>query len=88
MKDISSMAQEVINPWPYIEKVLATEFVAAETDSRDVGSVYINHAGTHQHVLVNTAMDNAYLAIIVDVENKNIPGHHFLNLNKKYGLTH
>ena len=88
MTDITSSAEEMINIWPYVEKVLSSEYADAETDSWDVEYVYINQPESHQHILLNTEMENIFLVVVVDVTNKSIYGHHLLNLNQKYGLNH
>ena len=87
MTDVTNTADEVVNVWPYVEIVLSTEFAEQETDSWDVEFVYINQPKSYQHILINTQIENAYLVIVVDVIGKSIFGHHFLNLNQKYGLT-
>lgn len=88
MKEVTSTAEEVVNIWPYVENVLESEFADAETDTWDVEYIYFNEPESHQHVLINTGMENIYLVIVVAVAQKAVYGHHLLNLNNKYGLSH
>ena len=41
----------------------------------------------HTHILLNYGVPNLYLAIVVAHSTDSVLGHHFLNLNEKYGLT-
>ena len=88
MTDITSTAEEVVEVWEYIEGVMYTEYACVETDSWDVEYIYTNQSESHQHILINTGMENVYLIVVVDVHSKSIYGHHLLNLNQKYGLSH
>ncbi len=87
MKDVTQEAEELVEPWGYIEEVLSTEYKDQETDEWYTEYVYENTPRTHQHILVNTGMENVYLVIVVDISRRAIWGHHLLNLNQKYGLT-
>ena len=86
MENVTSTAEEVVDVWPYIEQVLATDFAELDTDDWNVDYVYINAAGTYQHLLVDTCVENVHLVVVVDMSSKTIYGHHLLNLNQKYGL--
>ena len=88
MLDITTTAEEVINVWPYVENVLTSDYAEADTGSWDVEYVYINQPESHQHILINTGMENVYLVVVVDIHKRSIYGHHLLNLNQKYGLSH
>jgi hypothetical protein len=88
MNDITQTAEEIVEVWPYLDSVFRKEYTEADTDSWDVEFVYINESETYQHILVNTQMENIYLVVVVDIGNREIVGHHLLNLSKKYGLSH
>lgn len=88
MTDITATAEEIVDVWLYIEEVLASEYEGIDTDSWDVEYVYVNQSESHQHILINTGMENVYFVVVVDAHQKEIFGHHLLNLNQKYGLTH
>ena len=88
MTDVTDTAVVLVDIWPYTEAVLSSEYADAETENWDVEYVYINQSKSHQHILINTGMANIYFVVVVDVENKSIYGHHLLNLNQKYGLSH
>ena len=88
MKDVTQAAGEIVEVWPYLDSVFKKEFSEAETDGWEVEYVYINEPETHQHILVNTRMENVYLVVVVDIGSREIFGHYLLNLNEKYGLSH
>jgi hypothetical protein len=88
MKDITQTAEEIVEIWPYLDSVFRKEYSETETNSWEVEYVYINEPETHQHILVNTKMENIYLVVVVDIRSREIFGHHLLNLNEKYGLSH
>ncbi|RJS94159.1 hypothetical protein [Salinisphaera sp. Q1T1-3] len=88
MTDVTTSVVAMVDVWPYIERVLASEYEAFETDSWDVEYVYINRPESHLHLLINTGMENVYLVVVVDILEKEIYGHDLLNLNQKYGLGH
>ena len=88
MIDITATAEQVVDVWPYIEEVLSSEYEDIDTVKWDVAYVYINQSESHQHILINTGMENIYLVVVVDILQKHIFGHHLLNLNQKYGLSH
>lgn len=88
MIDITSNAEELLDIWPYIDKVIAAEYATAETDDWDVQYVYMNQPGSHQHILIDTGMPNIYLVVVITVRERVIFGHYLLNLNHKYQLDH
>jgi len=87
MRDVTSSAQELTNIWPYAQAAMVEDFPDAHTCNWNTEYVYEHPSAKWQHILINTEMPNAYLVIVVEVASKSIVGHHFLNLNRKYGLT-
>jgi hypothetical protein len=87
MRNITESAQELVEIWPYAKAAMARDFPGVHTCNWDVEYVYEHPSGKWQHVLINTEMTNAFLVLVIEVAPKSIVGHHFLNLNRKYGLT-
>ena len=87
MRNVTETAQELAKVWPYAEAAMARDFPGAHTCNWDTEYVYEDANAKWQHVLINTEMPNAYLVVVVEIATKSILGHHFLNLNQKYGLT-
>jgi len=87
MRNVTQSAREIVEIWPYAEAAIARDFPDAHTCNWDAEYVYEDPSARWQHILINTEMPNAYLVIVVEVASKSIVGHHFLNLNRKYGLT-
>jgi hypothetical protein len=87
MQDVTDSAQQLVEIWPYAEAAMAQDFPGAHTCNWNTEYVYEDAHRNWQHILINTEMANAYLVVVVEVASKSIIGHHFLNLNRKYGLT-
>lgn len=88
MANVTESAPVLVDIWPYAETVLSNEFEGRDTSTWDVEHVYENQGGWHQHILIQTDVPNAFLVLVVDIARRSIMGHHFLNLNAKYGLGH
>lgn len=89
MRDITATAEEAaVDIWPYVDRVLATEYADADTDAWDVDYVYANPTKPYQHVLIHTSMAQVYLVVVVNVARRAVHGHHLLNLNRLYNLDH
>ena len=86
LRDVTQEATNVINIWPYVESVPSTDLEGHEVYGQFVEYVYRDRTGRYDHVLVMTRTKNVYLAVVVDIANDQIFGHHLLNLNEKYGL--
>ncbi|EKE87658.1 hypothetical protein [Idiomarina xiamenensis] len=88
MRDISDSAEKIVDIWPYLTQVLADEYAEVDTGAWDTEYVYENPQQTHQHVLINAGMENVYLVVVIDIDNRCIFGRHLLNLNQLYNLSH
>ena len=75
-----------VNIWDYVSAIPSTDFGSTSIEGRDVDYVYRTDDGRYDHVLISTTTKNVYLAIIVDLVNAEVIGHHILDLNAKYGL--
>lgn len=84
MVDVTATAEAIVDIWPYVDAVPATDI--EDWAAHDVEFVY-RHPSQHvDHVLIRTCRENCYLVILIDRDGANIIGHHFLNLNRLYGL--
>ena len=52
----------------------------------DVASIYRDGRYRYDHVLFETATENIFLVVVVDLGNATVLGHHLLDLNAEYGL--
>lgn len=86
MVEITETAEQVVDIWPYADRVLGEAFPDIPADNFDVQHVYRDEDGRYHHVIINIGQDGFYLVVIVDVAGAAIHGHHFLNLDAKYSL--
>jgi hypothetical protein len=84
MKDVTFEAEEVVDVWPYVESIPPSDLRGRSLN--DVEYVFRSGSGRHLHVLVGTDATNVFLAVVVDVERRDVFGHHLLDLNEKYGV--
>lgn len=87
MLDVTEMAEPIVDIWSYVQH-LVTDNVVLEYvyNNQLVEAVYRNDKSTFDHVLLPTDKPNAFVAIIVDLEQREVKGHFRLDLNKEYGL--
>jgi hypothetical protein len=48
--------------------------------------VWLNAAGTYEHIVFETNHKRVYLVIVHDLKAHAVLGHHLLDINEKYGL--
>jgi hypothetical protein len=87
MRDVTRDATNVIDIWPYVDSVPPPDLGGHQVYDRFVECVYRDATGRFDHVLVMTQAKNVYLAVVVDVSQDRIHGHHLLDLNEEYGLA-
>lgn len=88
MNDVTSTAEPVVDIWSYLDAVFACQFADMATDEWDVEYVYQHPTERWLHVLLGTGMENIHLVVVIDLRQPSILGHHLLNLNQRYGLSH
>lgn len=87
MRDVTATATNVIDIWPYVAAIPASDAQGHEVVFGEVERVYRSADGAHDHVLAVTTSKNVYIAVIVDLIADQILGHRLLDLNAEYGLT-
>ena len=87
MRDVLRTATNVIDIWPYVAAIPATELFGNVIVDGCVENVYRNGTETFDHVLVVTQTKNVFVVVVVDLVRTTILGHHLLDLNHEYGLT-
>lgn len=87
MFDVTTTADPVVDIWLYVEKLVTEKLVDQVVfDNGLVEFVYRSDDNKFDHVLLSTLNENVFTVIIIDISNKFIKGHYFLDLNEKYGL--
>ena len=87
MRDVLSTATNVIDIWPYVAEIPASDLSGNDVVTGCVEHVYRNADGTYDHVLVVTGTQNVFLVVVADLTRDTIVGHHLLDLNREYGLA-
>jgi hypothetical protein len=87
MRDVTPSAKPVVDIWPYVRAVPPSELRGHEVWDDFVESVYRTGDERFDHVLVCTKTPDVFLAVVVNRTERNIYGHHLLNLRQFYGLS-
>jgi len=85
MKDVTGSVENAINIWPYVDAIDPVSICVKTI--LDVTYVYRDAQARYDHVIVETDQENVVLVIVVDIDKAAVFGHHFLDLNIKYGLS-
>ncbi len=72
--------------WPYFDTIPPNDF-SGHRFSGDVTYVYEHPSGFFQHVLVNSEDKNVFLAIVLNVQAKQVVGHRVVDFCAMYGLN-
>ena len=86
MKRLSSNAIPPFEFWDYFSGIPTADFEGHDCSAGSVAYVYENSTGHFQHVLINSEGKNIFMALILDIQARNVFGHRLLNLNREYGL--
>lgn len=86
MHDVTEIATDVLDIWPYVDSVPAEDLENHSIYERFVEYVYRTDDGRFDHVLVMTTTKNVYLTVVIDLLRNLIYGHWLLDLNREYGL--
>jgi hypothetical protein len=86
MQDVTETAEPVVDIWPFVEQLVQSGIVLPYVLAKFlVEKVYRNSEGSFDHVLLPTDKSNFFVAVIVDLHNKEVKGYYRLNFNKEYG---
>jgi hypothetical protein len=86
MHNVTKTATDVLDIWPYVNAVPASDLEGHSIDDDFVDVVFRSDDNRFDHVLVMTKTKNVYLAVVVDLARGSIYGHRLLDLNREYGL--
>jgi hypothetical protein len=83
-------ADESFRPVPlgdYVSECISHHALPTSREDIQIEHVYVAADQRHTHVMLHYGIPNLYLVIVVTHDTDSVLGHHFLNLNEKYGLT-
>ena len=86
MENVTGQDSNVLDIWPYVDAVPISDLEGHILHNRFVECVYRTPDARFDHVLVMTKTKNVYLAVVVDLEQDAVHGHHLLDLNRLYGI--
>ncbi len=87
MHDVTQSATDVLDVWPYVAAVPATDLDGHKVYDRFVEAVYRSGDERFDHVLVMTKTKNVFLVVVVDLVKDRVQGHHLLDLKTEYGRS-
>ncbi|HEV3262103.1 MAG TPA: hypothetical protein VG013_34950 [Gemmataceae bacterium] len=87
MHNVTETATDVLDIWPYVDSVPASNLEGHSIYDRFVEVVYRTDDDCFDHVNVITRTKNVYLVVVVDLVHDSIYGHRLLDLNREYGLS-
>lgn len=85
IRRLTEEAVPVVDFWPYFEAIPADHFESHDCSEGEVDYVY-RMGNRYDHVLVNSTTPNVFMAIVVDLDERCVPGHRLINFNELYGL--
>ncbi len=87
MKLLSEAAEAPFGFWDYFEAIPLEDFAGHNCSAGEVNYVWEHPEGRFQHVLVNSEDKNVSMVLVLDLLNRQVPGHRLLDLNEEYGLN-
>lgn len=72
--------------WDYVDQIAPADF-GGRSIRGDVSHAYADPTDRWHHLLIATDEDQVFLAIVLDVANNTVLGHHLLDLPRIYGVT-
>ena len=84
MADISNSATELVDLWGYADQVIGNAYHNCTAWEWRVAHIYESADARYQHILIPVPKDDTYLTVVVDVDARQILGHHILDLGALY----
>ncbi len=72
--------------WGYVDAIPIADYLGYLCQG-DVSYVWEDFSGKFRHVLLNSQDKNVFMAVVLDLSEGKVLGHHLLNLNELYGLN-
>jgi hypothetical protein len=73
--------------WHYFDSIPDEDFDGHDFSGGTVTDAWTMPATNHQHVLIRCETANVFLVLILDLRQRQVYGHHVLDLRKLYGLS-
>ena len=80
MKRLGPDAEPPLDFWAYFEAIPEADFEGHDCSAGDVTYVWEHPEGRYQHVLIDSADGNVFMALVLDAAEKRVVGHHLLDL--------
>jgi hypothetical protein len=73
--------------WTYFDSIPAEDFQNHDCSAGSVRWVWRSGDGRYEHVLVNSQGDgDMFMAMVLDLHNREVLGHRLLDMKSEYGL--
>jgi hypothetical protein len=85
MTDITKNFTATDDVWAYIDELNTEKYNISKhvKDNKLIEKVYVDSHKTYEQILIPTVNKSVYLIIVISLKNKNVFGHHLLDLSKK-----
>jgi hypothetical protein len=75
------------NFWPYFDEIPPADFEGHDCSAGQVTYVYRDASGLYEHVLIDSKIQDVFMALVLDRRNLTVVGHRLLNLPGLYEST-
>jgi hypothetical protein len=84
MTDVTETAEPVVDITDYVQELVADGLVLPDTIEEElIEIIYRNEAETHDHILLPTADEEVFIALVIDLDAAQIMGHYRMDLNEE-----
>jgi UDP-N-acetylmuramyl pentapeptide synthase len=73
--------------WDYFDAIPGQDFDGHDFSAGAVTNAWTMPSTDHQHVLIRCETANVFLVLVLDLRQRQVHGHHLLDIRKLYGLT-
>jgi hypothetical protein len=73
--------------WPYFDAIPPADFAGFDFSEGLVTNAWTMPTLGLQHVLVRCDVANVFLVLVLDLDARQVRGHHILDLNDLYGVA-
>ena len=86
MINVTESAEEIVDLWGYADPIIESDYHNCTAWNWGVNHIYESQDGSYQHIGIAVPIDNTYLIVIANKNEKKIIGHYILDLGLMYGV--
>jgi hypothetical protein len=85
MRRLGPEAQPPVDFWPYFESIPPEDFEGHDCSAGSVTYVWEHPEGSFQHVLIDSEDKKVFMALVLNVRERQVLGHHLMDLGRAAG---